>query len=94
MPDHYRRKYEEEFAKFKDACGARAFALGRHALALLLRSLDIQPDEKIGVCAFTCLAVVEGVKVCVLSLYIWILMSTCVSTRRKSSYTIRVRLKR
>jgi perosamine synthetase len=60
----WRRKYEEEFAKFADACGARAFKLGRHALAILLKALDVNPGDKIGVCAFTCLAVVEAVKVC------------------------------
>jgi len=64
MTDRRRRKYEDEFAKFKDACGARSFALGRHALAILLKALDIKPGDKVGVCAFTCLAVVEGIKVC------------------------------
>jgi perosamine synthetase len=64
MPDYWRRKYEDEFAEFKDACGARAFALGRHALAILLKSLDIKPGDKVGVCAFTCLAVVEAIKIC------------------------------
>ncbi|MGA2092281.1 MAG: DegT/DnrJ/EryC1/StrS family aminotransferase [Sedimentisphaerales bacterium] len=64
MSDYWRRKYEEEFSKFADACGARAFGLGRHALALLLKALDVQPGDKVGVCAFTCLAVVEAVKVC------------------------------
>jgi perosamine synthetase len=62
--EFWRKQYEEEFAKFKDARGARAFALGRHALALLLKALDINPGDKVGVCAFTCLAVVEAVKVC------------------------------
>jgi perosamine synthetase len=30
----------------------------------LLKALDVNPGDKIGVCAFTCLAVVEAVKVC------------------------------
>jgi perosamine synthetase len=64
MADRRRKQYEEEFAKFKNACGARSFALGRHALAILLKALDIKPGDKVGVCAFTCLAVVEAVKVC------------------------------
>lgn len=64
MPDYYRRKYEDAFAEFKNARGARAFAFGRHALATLLRALDVHPGDKVGVCAFTCLAVVEAVKVC------------------------------
>jgi dTDP-4-amino-4,6-dideoxygalactose transaminase len=64
MPDYYRRKYEDAFAEFKNARGAKAFALGRHALAILLKSLNIKPGDKVGVCAFTCLAVVEAIKVC------------------------------
>jgi dTDP-4-amino-4,6-dideoxygalactose transaminase len=59
----WRKKYQEAFSLFADAEGARAFCLGRHALAILLKALDVQPGEKIGVCAFTCLAVVEAVKV-------------------------------
>lgn len=38
--------------------------LGRQALAILLKALDVQAGDKVGVCAFTCLAVVEAVKVC------------------------------
>jgi perosamine synthetase len=64
MSDYWRRKYEDAFAQFADACGARAFGLGRHALAILLKALDVNPGDKVGVCAFTCLAVVEAVKVC------------------------------
>jgi perosamine synthetase len=64
MQDYYRRKYEDAFTEFKNAQGARAFALGRYALAILLKSLDIKPGDKVGVCAFTCLAVVEAIKVC------------------------------
>jgi dTDP-4-amino-4,6-dideoxygalactose transaminase len=30
----------------------------------LLKALDVHPGDKIGVCAFTCLAVIEAVKVC------------------------------
>jgi dTDP-4-amino-4,6-dideoxygalactose transaminase len=30
----------------------------------LLKALDVNPGDKVGVCAFTCLAVVEAVKVC------------------------------
>jgi len=60
----WRKKYEEAFSRFADAQGARAFGLGRHALAILLKALDVNPGDKIGVCAFTCLAVIEAVKVC------------------------------
>jgi perosamine synthetase len=31
---------------------------------ILLKALDVHPGDKIGVCAFTCLAVIEAVKVC------------------------------
>jgi dTDP-4-amino-4,6-dideoxygalactose transaminase len=64
MADRWRRKYEEAFSRFADTQGARAFCLGRHALVILLKALDVRPGDKIGVCAFTCLAVVEAVKVC------------------------------
>jgi len=64
MADRWRRKYEEAFSRFADARGARAFCLGRHALFILLKALDVYPGDKVGVCAFTCLAVVEAVKVC------------------------------
>jgi dTDP-4-amino-4,6-dideoxygalactose transaminase len=33
-------------------------------LFILLKALDVNPGDKVGVCAFTCLAVVEAVKVC------------------------------
>jgi perosamine synthetase len=64
MADRWRRKYEEAFSSFANARGARAFGLGRHALVILLKALDVHPGDKVGVCAFTCLAVVEAVKVC------------------------------
>jgi perosamine synthetase len=63
MNDHWRRKYEEAFSRFADAQGARAFGLGRHALFILLKALGVNPGDKIGICAYTCLAVVEAVKV-------------------------------
>jgi perosamine synthetase len=64
LTKNLRHEYEESFSRFADAEGARAFGLGRHALAILLKALDVNPGDKIGVCAFTCLAVVEAVKVC------------------------------
>jgi perosamine synthetase len=64
MSDYWLRKYEEAFAKFAEARGARAFMLGRHALAVLLKALNVQPGDNVGVCGFTCLAVVEAIKVC------------------------------
>ncbi len=64
MTKNLRHEYEEAFSRFADAPAARAFGLGRHALFILLKALDINPRDKVGVCAFTCLAVVEAVKVC------------------------------
>ena len=64
MADRWRRTYEEAFSRFTEAQGARAFGLGRHALFILLKALDVHPGDKVGVCSFTCLAVVEAVKVC------------------------------
>ena len=64
MTKNFRHEYEEAFSRFTDAPAARAFGLGRHALFILLKALDINPGDKVGVCAFTCLAVVEAVKVC------------------------------
>jgi perosamine synthetase len=64
LTKNLRHEYEEAFSRFADAPAARAFGLGRHALFILLKALDVHPGEKVGVCAFTCLAVVEAVKVC------------------------------
>jgi dTDP-4-amino-4,6-dideoxygalactose transaminase len=64
MTDFWRKKYEEEFCQLADARGARAFGLGRHALATLLKAIDVKQGDKVGVCAFTCLSVIEAVKVC------------------------------
>jgi perosamine synthetase len=64
LTKNFRNEYQEAFSRFADAAGARAFGLGRHALAILLKALDVNPGDKIGVCAFTCLAIVEAVKVC------------------------------
>lgn len=64
MSKNFRHEYEEAFSRFAEAPTARAFTLGRHALSILLKALDINPGDKVGVCAFTCLAVVEAIKVC------------------------------
>jgi perosamine synthetase len=64
MAERWRRKYEETLSLFTDTCGARAFGLGRQALAVLLKAIDVNPGDKVGVCGFTCLAVVEAIKVC------------------------------
>jgi len=64
LTKNFRQEYEEAFSRFAEVEGARAFGFGRHALAILLKALDVKPGDKVGVCAFTCLAVVEAIKVC------------------------------
>jgi perosamine synthetase len=59
-----REIYEELFSEQVCAKGARAFALGRQALVILLKALDISDGDRIGICGFTCLSVAEAVKVC------------------------------
>lgn len=61
---NWRVKYEEAFCELVEAAGARSFGLGRQALVILLKALGVMSGDKIGVCSFTCLSVVEAVKVC------------------------------
>jgi perosamine synthetase len=60
----YRSDYEAKFAQIVGVAGARAFGLGRHALVILLKAIDVHEGDKIGVCSFTCLSVIEAIKVC------------------------------
>lgn len=55
------QEYENEFACLVGAHAARATSLGRQALVVLLKAMGVRPGDKIGVCAFTCLSVVEAV---------------------------------
>jgi len=64
MSDYWRKKYEEAFGRFTGVMGARAFCLGRQALAILLKALGVESGDKVGVCSFTCLSVAEAIKVC------------------------------
>ena len=57
------KEYQNKFAAFVGAKHARATALGRQSLALLLKSSTIGKDDKVGVCSFTCISVIEAVKV-------------------------------
>jgi perosamine synthetase len=57
-------KYEKEFAELVGTKYARATCLGRQALAVLLKAAGIQTGDKVGICSFTCLSVIEAVKVC------------------------------
>jgi dTDP-4-amino-4,6-dideoxygalactose transaminase len=64
MDNRWQREYEEAFRELVGVIGARAFRLGRHALLILLKALGVNKDDKVGVCGFTCLSVIEAVKVC------------------------------
>ncbi len=64
MDNRRQREYEEAFRRLVGAAGARAFGLGRHALVILLKALGVNKGDNVGVCGFTCLSVIEAVKVC------------------------------
>ena len=63
MSNSQPREYEEAFSRCVGASAARAFGLGRHALVILLKALEVKEGDKIGICSFTCLSVAEAVKV-------------------------------
>ena len=54
--------YEEAFARHVGADKAWAFGRGREGLFVLLRAIGVEPGDGVGVCGYTCLAVVEAVK--------------------------------
>lgn len=59
---------------------ARAFALGRQALVILLRAVGVRKGDRVGVCGFTCLSVVEAVKDCgAVPVYLDIDETLCIS---------------
>jgi perosamine synthetase len=64
MDDTKRVEYEEAFRRYVDTLGVRAFGLGRHALVILLKALQVNEGDKVGICGYTCFSVVEAVKVC------------------------------
>jgi len=63
MTTNHLAEYEKKFADLVGAKAARATALGRQALALLLKATGVRQGDKVGLCAYTCLSVVEAVKV-------------------------------
>ncbi len=64
MNKQQRNEYELRFQETFGATAARSFSLGRQALVILLKALDIDSGDRIGVCSFTCLSVAEAIKVC------------------------------
>jgi perosamine synthetase len=76
----YRTEYECRFAEVVGAAGARAFTLGRHALAVSLKAIGVQAGDRVGVCGYTCLSVVEAIKVCgAIPIYLDIDETLCIS---------------
>lgn len=76
----YRTEYEHLFAEMVGVSAARAFALGRQALVILLRALGVRKGDRVGVCGFTCLSVVEAVKDCgAVPVYLDIDETLCIS---------------
>jgi dTDP-4-amino-4,6-dideoxygalactose transaminase len=59
-----RREYEERFGELVGAAGARAFRRGREALLVLLKALGVREGDRVGLCGYTCLSVVEPVMLC------------------------------
>jgi dTDP-4-amino-4,6-dideoxygalactose transaminase len=64
MANRWRKDYERVFKEEVGVADAWAFGLGRQALVILLKALGVDIGHKVGVCSFTCLSVVEAVKVC------------------------------
>ncbi len=75
-----RSEYERMFAEMVGVPAARAFALGRQALVILLRAIGVRKGDRVGVCGFTCLSVVEAVKDCgAVPVYLDIDETLCIS---------------
>ena len=55
------RHFEEAFAECQEAVAARAFWMGRVGLYALLRALGVGQGDRVGICSFTCVGVVEAV---------------------------------
>lgn len=60
--NEYLKLYQDEFNSLVGTKAARACVLGRQAFMILLKSIGVKEGDKIGVCSFTCLSVVEAVK--------------------------------
>ncbi|MCK4626688.1 MAG: DegT/DnrJ/EryC1/StrS family aminotransferase [Phycisphaerae bacterium] len=53
--------YEREFARLVVAPQARAFALGRMGLYVVLKALGVGPGDRVGICGYSCMSVSEAV---------------------------------
>lgn len=63
MSGNYRLEYEKAFCECTGSLIARAFGLGRHGIVILLKAIGIGAGDRVGVCGYTCLSVIEAVKV-------------------------------
>lgn len=54
-------QFESAFAHYQGAESARAFWMGRIGLFAVLKALGVREDDNVGICAYTCVGVVEAV---------------------------------
>jgi dTDP-4-amino-4,6-dideoxygalactose transaminase len=54
-------RFERAFADCVEASSARAFWMGRVGLYATLRALGVTAGDRVGICSYTCVAVVEAV---------------------------------
>ncbi len=55
------KAYERAFANLVQVPESRAFSLGRMGLYVVLKALGVGPGDRVGICGYTCLSVVEAV---------------------------------
>lgn len=55
------KTFESAFADSQEVAAARAFWMGRAGMYALFRALGVNPGDRVGICSFTCLGVVESV---------------------------------
>lgn len=53
--------FEQAFAAYTQTAAARGFWRGRAGLYALLRALPVTPGDRVGICAYTCVSVVEAI---------------------------------
>jgi len=64
LTDRYRKQYEKAFQELVGTEGARALSRCRQGLFVLLKALSVESGDRVGVCGYTCLSVIEPVKYC------------------------------
>src|SRR5213594_1459050 len=61
MPANPIEQFEAAFADYQEAAAARAFWMGRIGLYAVLKALGVGQDDRVGICSYTCVGVVEAV---------------------------------